>query len=141
MPKWARWITAALVCLVVLRIGVQRDFTLECENTWSTCGYREWLGFLKTHHWKKPSALESFIQESYPREFTNRWRKWHATPPANLLGQQFYCGFRHPPENGRIVDEHVKGVSDPEKKALYDFFRSADAEAAQNKVNSMQVHR
>jgi hypothetical protein len=137
MRKWVFGVCTALVCLVVMQTGVYRDFTLECENTWSTSGYREWFGFLKARHWKKPSALEGFIQENYPGELTNRWRRWHATPPANVFGQELYCGYRFPPENGKIVDQYITGVSDSEKKALYDFFRKADAEAAVNKVSNI----
>lgn len=143
MPTWARWITAALVCVMglkTLQIGVRRDLTLECENTWSTSGYREWLGFLRTHQWRKPSTLEIFIRENYPTEFTNRWRRWHATP-RNWLGQPICCSSRQPPENGVIVDQFITGLSDRDRKALYDFFRTADAEAAQNKVSNMHVHR
>ena len=139
MPKWARWITAALVCVMglkTLQIGVRRDWTLECENTWSICGYREWFGFVKTHHWKKASALEGFIQENYPGEFTNRWRSWHA-PSKNWLGQPIYCSSRQLPENGGIVDQYITGLSDPEKKALYDFFRSADAEAGDARMDNI----
>jgi len=138
MRKWVFWITGAVLCFfVVFQVGVHRDFTLECQNSWSTCGYREWFGVLKTGHWKKPSALEDFIQQKYGSEFTNRWRKWHATPPASLLGGPLYCGFRCPPENGGIVDQYITGVSDAQKKALYDFFRTADAEAAANRVSKI----
>jgi hypothetical protein len=143
MPTWARWITAALVCVMglkTLQIGVRWDLTLECENTWSTSGYREWLGFLRTHQRRKPSTLEIFIRENYPTEFTNRWRRWHATP-RNWLGQPICCSSRQPPENGVIVDQFITGLSDRDRKALYDFFRTADAEAAQNKVSNMHVHR
>jgi hypothetical protein len=77
-------------------------------------------------------GLESFIRQNYPGELTNRWHRWHAPPPANLLGQEFYCGFRHPPETAGSLMV-CKVVSDPQRKALYDFFRSADAEAAQKR--------
>jgi hypothetical protein len=138
MRKWVCWVSsAALIFFGAFGVGVHRDLTLECQNTWSTSGYREWFGILKTRHWKKPSVLENFIRQNYPSDFTNRWRRWHATPPESLLGGPLYCGFRHPPDNGRIVDYYLTGISDPEKKVLYDFFRNADSEAAQNKVNDL----
>jgi hypothetical protein len=139
MPKWARWVTAALVCVMgleTLRIGVRRDWTLECQTTWSTCGYREWFGFLRTHQWNSPSTLETFIRENYPNEFTNRWRRWH-TIPRNWLGQPIWCSSRQPPENGAIVDQFITGRSDAEKKALYDFFRRANADDMDAKMSNI----
>jgi hypothetical protein len=131
------WVGIALFFLAAFRVGVHRDFTLECQSTWSTCGYREWVGVFKTRHWYKPSALESFIRQNYPGELTNRWNRWHATPPESLLGLQFYCGFRSPPMDGMIVDRYLTGISDSEKKALYDFFCNANVEAAQKRVSNI----
>jgi len=137
MRKWVFWVGGALILFGAFRVGVHRDFTLECQNTWSTCGYREWFGVLKTRHWKKPSILEGFIRQNYQSEVTNRWHRWHATPPESLLGVQSYCGFKSPPINGMIVDQHIAGISGPEKKALYDFFRTADSETAERKVRDI----
>ena len=35
------------------------------------------------------------------------------------------------------ADQYIAGISDPEKKALYDFFRTADSEAAERKVRDI----
>ena len=137
MRKWVFWAGGALILFGAFRVGVHRDFTFECQNTWSTGGYREWVGVLKTRHWKKPSTLESFIRQNYQSEVTNRWCRWHATPPESMLGVPSYCGFKSPPISGMIVDQYIAGISGPEKKALYDFFRTADSEAAENKVRDI----
>jgi len=139
MRKWFFGVGGLLLFLAAFLVGVHRDFTLECQNTWSTCGYRQWFGFLKTSHWKKPSVLEGFILQNYQGEFTNRWRVWNSTPPASLLGGQLYCGHPVPPKYGKWVDQYITGVSDAEKKALYDFFRTAESQAVEDKFSNIFV--
>ena len=44
---------------------------------------------------------------------------------------------RQPPENGAIVDQFITGRSDAEKKALYDFFRRANADDMDAKMSNI----
>jgi len=39
--------------------------------------------------------------------------------------------------DGMIVDRYLTGISDSEKKGLYDFFCNANAEAAQNRISNI----
>jgi hypothetical protein len=93
----------------------------------------EWFGLLKTDHRRRTSALESFIRENYPKKLTNRWQKWNIVS-CNFFGSPVYaCGGnrKFPPPDNEILDRYVERLPNPGKKELYDFFRSADAEAAE----------
>ena len=138
-----KWIVIGVVTVfgfaIANEVTVRRDIRLKCGNTLSACSYREWFGFLETDHWKKPSVLESFIRENYPKEFTNRWQKWNVVP-CNLFGNPVYVcagNKQFPPPDSEILDRYVERLPSGEKKALYDFFRSADSDAADARMSNI----
>jgi hypothetical protein len=137
------WIVIGVVTsfgvVIANKVTVCRDVRLKCGNTGSTCSYREWFGLLETGYWRKPSVLESFLRENYPKEFTNRWQNWNVVR-CNVFGSPVVaCGGNRqfPPPDSEILDRYVERLPGAEKKALYDFFRSADSDAAEARMSNI----
>src|SRR5512139_3683983 len=92
VPKRIRRILAAgalvLVLVLVLllaNIPTSRTYWFVCQNTGAQMGYREWFFGMKTGHWHKPSALETFVQQNHPGELKHRWALWDCRV-CNQLG-------------------------------------------------------
>lgn len=129
----------AVGALFVPVIQVRRDWAFKCENTGSEHGYTVWLGFVRTAEWKRTSALEAFIRQRCPTEFTNRWVSYAGTG-RNLSGQAILYGHGRPALVGlkiETLDEYTHGLSDEEKRALYDFFRGATREEAKARAKEI----
>jgi len=82
MRKWCVIgfvIFVAAVVLLLPVVQVRRDWAFKCENTGSEYGYTVWPGMVRKDAWSKTSALEAFIRQRYPSEFTNRWVSYEGT--------------------------------------------------------------
>ena len=97
---------------------------------------------LETGHWYRPSSLETFMRDSYPEEFENRWTS-HMGTGRNLLGMVSVRGHGTP---GPILwldtvelNAHVEQIPDEEKRALYNLFRSGAAEAIEERVDDIKM--
>jgi hypothetical protein len=127
-------VAAGILVLIFLLLQataypVCRDWGLVCENTGSRRGHRQWFFGLRTGDWYKRSKLEEFVASTYPNELSHRWTSYMGTG-KNVLGQPVLRGHGTP---GPIVnlqlqmwDAYVEQLSDPDKKALYETFRSGD---------------
>ena len=111
---------------------VRHDLAFKCENTGSEYGYTVCLGMFRKEVWNKTSALEAFIRQRYPSEFTNRWVSYAGTG-RNVFGRAVLYGHGRPALvhlKTEVLDAYTRDLSDDEKKKLYDFLRTASRQEA-----------
>lgn len=122
-------IVVVVLALVLPAVQVCRDWAFVDRNTGSRKGYREWSLGWRSGSWYRESAVEAFMRSKHPAEFRQDWVSYAGTG-RNIFGGATLTGHGRP---GRIVllrtetiDDYCRGVSETEKRRLYDVFASGD---------------
>jgi hypothetical protein len=143
-PLFGLWIPLAVIVLTLLFVVSTLDVFRDCgyidKNTGSRRGYREWCFGWKTGEWCRVSALESFMQEHYPKELQHKWICYQGDG-KNFVGGVVSRGHGSPgpiivfPED--MFDYCVRKSSDKENRELYGLLASEDREAIYAKLERM----
>jgi len=122
--------------LVLFSTEVYRDWGFICANTGSRRGHRDWLGTFETSHWYKESELESFIKKNYPSEFKHRWTSYEGTG-RNIFGTAVLRGHGRPGAILQLSPELLVGMSDTDKKQLYDLLVQGDPKVIRARIEQL----